>query len=127
VPETAVNQNDRTASGKNDVGPARQVPAVDTKPEPPAVQQTADQFFGLRVTAADAGHHAAACGAVYDIDHWLLQKQFAVIIRCQTDQGRMPPASGRPHRTAVIFRDKAQGSLCRLIIATKQFIWRFAG
>ena len=69
VPEAAMDEDDRTPSRKNDVGFSWQVPAVDAKPEAPAVQQASDQLLGLRVAAADSGHHAAACDAVYDIDH----------------------------------------------------------
>jgi len=69
VPEAAVDEDDRTPPRKNDVGFAWQITAVDAKPESPLVQQAADQLFGLRVAATDPGHHAAACGAVYDIDH----------------------------------------------------------
>lgn len=69
VPEAAMDEDDRTSSRKNDVGFSWQVPAVDAKPESPAVQQASDQLLGLRVAAANPGHHAATCGAVYDIDH----------------------------------------------------------
>jgi hypothetical protein len=64
-----MNKNDSMPSGKHDIGLAREVAAIDAKPEPSAVKQTTDQFFGLCVAAPDAGHHAASGGAVYNIDH----------------------------------------------------------
>lgn len=73
MPKAAMDEDNRVPSRKNDVGFSWQVPAVNLKPESPTVQQASNQLLRLGVTAADAGHHTAACGGVYDIDHRLLR------------------------------------------------------
>ena len=59
VPEATVHENDGTVPRQHDVGRAGQVAAVKAEAEAEAVQDAADDQFGLRVPAPNARHHAA--------------------------------------------------------------------
>jgi hypothetical protein len=100
MPETAVNKHDRTKSWEDYIRLSRQIWVVDAKPESTPVKETADKLLRFCITTANAGHHAAARGAVYNICHWLLRKQYPGIIRCpaKSRRARQRPFARSLHR-----------------------------
>jgi len=69
MPEASVHKYYRMVARQHDVGLARQVSDMKSKPKTMTVQQAANQDFRLGVATTYAGHHPAACLAVYYINH----------------------------------------------------------
>jgi hypothetical protein len=60
VPETAMHEKAYPSAGKDHIGLARKVPAVNPEAQAGAVQKTPDGEFRRRVPAADTRHVLAA-------------------------------------------------------------------
>src|ERR1035437_7868938 len=56
VPETAVHKHDRSETGEDQIGAARQVLAVEPEAQPSTVQAGAQCEFWLGVASSDAAH-----------------------------------------------------------------------
>jgi len=69
MPETTMDEDSGVVFGKNEVGPAREIPPVQTKPETTAVQKPADQDLRLRILGPYSGHHPASLGRSYNVCH----------------------------------------------------------
>lgn len=60
VPKAAVDKDNAAASGKYEVGIARQIAAVESVAKTEAMDHPADNHFWLRVFAPHAAHYCAA-------------------------------------------------------------------
>ena len=69
VPKTAMHKNHCPVTRQNDIRLSWQFADMQPEAEPVPVQETAHQFFGLRVAAAYAGHHPAAGCRIDNIGH----------------------------------------------------------
>jgi hypothetical protein len=69
VPEAAVDEHNRPVTGQDDVGLPGQIPHVQPVAKATGMEMPPNHQFGLRVTPADPGHHAAAGGGVHDVGH----------------------------------------------------------
>lgn len=69
VPKAAMNENHCPVTRQDDIRLAGQFADMQAKTESLAVQETAHQFFGLRVVAAYAGHHPAAGCRIDNVGH----------------------------------------------------------
>jgi hypothetical protein len=56
VPEAAMHEYDGPPLRKNDVRAARQVPSMETEPEPHSVERLSDNYFRLGVAGTDLRH-----------------------------------------------------------------------
>ena len=70
VPETAMHEQDGMVSGEDQIRAARQTFAVQPESEATGVEFATEEKFGLRIPAADAGHHARTHLRRHDIDHF---------------------------------------------------------
>lgn len=61
MPEAAVDEDDLPPSGKDQVGRAGQVAAMQAEAIAEAVDQASDGELGAGVLAANAGHEGGAC------------------------------------------------------------------
>jgi len=57
VPEAAMHKDDSMVFRKHHVWPARQIAGRKAVAETQAVQEPADDQFGLRIATPDRGHH----------------------------------------------------------------------
>jgi hypothetical protein len=60
VPKTAMNQQGNTISWQNDVGPTRQVSAVQSEPVAKSVKRASNRQFGGSIARAYSRHIPAA-------------------------------------------------------------------
>jgi hypothetical protein len=60
VPEASVTEHDSPVTLQNDVGPAGQMPGVQSEPESRTMQPGSDDFFGAGVRTPNPGHVSAA-------------------------------------------------------------------
>lgn len=68
MPEAAIDKDDSTVPGKDDVWATGETADVKAVPEPPSVELASDQHLGLGVASPDSRHHSAARLGVDDID-----------------------------------------------------------
>ena len=62
-----MDEYDRAVSWQHNVGTSRQLALMKPKPETLSVKRSPQGQFGLRITTPNAGHHAGAHGAVYNV------------------------------------------------------------
>lgn len=74
---------------------ARQVPAMKTEPETPAMQISTHDHFGPCVVAADIGHHPGSSPPIYDIVH-LTRLSWLVVRMTSSDWKRCSGVELRP-------------------------------
>jgi hypothetical protein len=69
MPEAAMNKHGSLVTGKGEVGTARKLRIMQTKPQPRPMKVTSNPLLGRRVAAPDGRHHSAARFLVDDVDH----------------------------------------------------------
>src|SRR5437762_2710516 len=69
MPVATMDKDRRAVAREHDVGPPRQLPLVQPKPETGSVQQRAQMLLGAGILAADARHVPAAMLFGQDVDH----------------------------------------------------------
>jgi hypothetical protein len=69
VPKTTMNKDYSLVFGKYKVRFARKALVVEDVPEALGMKTPTDDHFGLRVLAADTGHHPASCLGRNDVSH----------------------------------------------------------
>ncbi len=69
VPKAAMNEDHRSVLWEDDVGNARQIPAMQPKPITEPVQRASNPNLRLGVRLSDSAHDAAAHILAIDVGH----------------------------------------------------------
>jgi hypothetical protein len=78
MPETAMNQDDQSSTGENDVGSAGKIAPMKPEANSKPVQDSADGDFRSRILRPNPGHHSASFGR-----NRAIQAQLGLAIGCK--------------------------------------------
>jgi hypothetical protein len=69
MPEAAMDENHGSPIEQNNVGPSREILAMESKPIAETMHESSDREFGSRIACPDAAHVLAAPSLRQDVGH----------------------------------------------------------